>query len=107
MKPSKQLARASFVAFIVLCVCAWATWEAQAKLNELRAFEVPNEVVETTDTDGALLFYLKRDPAITRNEFDMARLPDEIFIYQLLMVGMGLLTVILPFIVMGTLARKR
>ena len=107
MKPSKQMARASGVAFIVLCVLAVAAWEVQARLNTLRAWEVPAEVVETVTADGTLQFHLKREPSITRDEQDMARLPDEIFVMQLAMMGVGLLALILPFFVMGKLARRK
>ena len=107
MKPSKQMARASGAAFIVLCVLAWATWEVQARLNTLRAWEVPVEVVETTREDGSRIFHLKRDPSLIRDEHDMARLPDEIFVMQLAMMGMGGLALIVPFFVMGKLARRK
>ena len=105
MKPSAKLARAAGAAFIVLCVLAYGTWVFQAKLNQLRAFEVPSEVVETVDAEGAPFFHLKRDPSITRNEIEMARLEDEIFIFQIATMLSGLLALFIPFVVMGKMGR--
>lgn len=106
MKPSNQLARGAGVAFIVMCVLAYAAWMLQAELNTLRAFEVPSEVVETT-RDGAAMFHLQRDPTNWRSEAEMAALPDDIFWMKIAVMSMGMAALIVPFWVMGKMGRRK